>query len=107
MIILFYTVIIAWSASCLEFLFTQAWGDDPAGFFTGGFLNIAAASGVSLESDVVDLVGNGDGEYPRRFSNMLGWGMLAGVVAGALLPDVVHSTSPAPRGFQTRTEAVR
>ncbi|RYV51879.1 sodium-dependent transporter [Pengzhenrongella frigida] len=48
-IILYYTVIIAWSASYLGFSVTRAWGDDPAGFFTGSFLQVAQAPGVSLD----------------------------------------------------------
>ena len=47
-IILYYTVIIAWSASYLYFSFTLAWGDSPGTFLEEDYLR-AAAPGVSLE----------------------------------------------------------
>ncbi|MCV2393039.1 sodium-dependent transporter [Actinotalea sp. M2MS4P-6] len=37
-IILYYTVVIAWSASYTVFAATQAWGEDPAGFFAVDYL---------------------------------------------------------------------
>ncbi|WP_298458719.1 sodium-dependent transporter [uncultured Cellulomonas sp.] len=53
-IILYYTVIIAWSASYLVFSVTQAWGDDTQAFLYGEYLQLADAPGVS--ADVVPSV---------------------------------------------------
>jgi NSS family neurotransmitter:Na+ symporter len=47
-IILYYTVIIAWSLSYLVFSMSEAWGDDPAAFFIGEYLQ-AADPGLSLD----------------------------------------------------------
>ena len=47
-IILYYTVIIAWSVSYLVFSVTEAWGSDPAAFFVGEYLQ-AADAGFSLD----------------------------------------------------------
>ena len=47
-IILYYTVIIAWSLSYLVFSVTEAWGDDPAGFLIGEYLQ-AADAGISFD----------------------------------------------------------
>ena len=47
-IILYYTVIIAWSASYLVFSLTEAWGDDPAAFFVGEYLQ-AADAGIGFD----------------------------------------------------------
>jgi neurotransmitter:Na+ symporter, NSS family len=47
-IILYYTVVIAWSLSYLVFSVTEAWGSDPAAFFIGEYLQ-ATDAGVSLD----------------------------------------------------------
>ncbi|MBO1751372.1 sodium-dependent transporter [Actinotalea sp. BY-33] len=47
-IILYYTVIIAWSASYLVFSFTRAWGDDPGAFLETEYLQ-ATKPGISLD----------------------------------------------------------
>ena len=46
-IILYYTVVIAWSASYMVFAATQAWGDDPAGFFIGEYLQAGDTEALS------------------------------------------------------------
>ena len=47
-IALYYTAIIAWSAKYVIFSLNLEWGDDPAGFLTNEFLQVAPA-GVSLD----------------------------------------------------------
>ncbi|WP_232548771.1 sodium-dependent transporter [Propioniciclava soli] len=37
----YYVVVLAWAASYVGFSTTVAWGDDPAGFFTGEYLNVS------------------------------------------------------------------
>lgn len=37
---LYYTAVIAWSLSYFVFSFDLRWGDDPAGFFTGDYLQV-------------------------------------------------------------------
>ncbi|MFC4555157.1 sodium-dependent transporter [Georgenia faecalis] len=46
----YYTVILAWSVRYVGFSVTEAWGEDPAGFFTGDFLQDA---GATVTGDVV------------------------------------------------------
>lgn len=48
-IILYYTVIIAWAASFMVFAATQAWGDDPAAFFFGEYLQLPDAPAVTTD----------------------------------------------------------
>lgn len=48
-IMLYYTVIIAWAASYAVFAATQAWGDDPAGFLFGTYLQVPDNELVSFE----------------------------------------------------------
>ncbi|MBI9113593.1 sodium-dependent transporter [Sanguibacter suaedae] len=48
-IILYYTVIIAWAVSFVWFSVDTAWGDDPAGFFTGEYLQVSETPGLSLD----------------------------------------------------------
>ncbi|WP_225755686.1 sodium-dependent transporter [Actinotalea sp. Marseille-Q4924] len=48
-ITLYYTAVIAWATSFTVFAATQAWGDDPEGFFFGDFLQVADAPGVGLD----------------------------------------------------------
>lgn len=48
-IILYYTVIIAWALSFVWFSVRQTWGDDAAGFFTADFLQIAPEPGIGLD----------------------------------------------------------
>ncbi|MDT0166949.1 sodium-dependent transporter [Actinotalea sp. AC32] len=48
-IMLYYTVIIAWAASYTVFAATQAWGDDPAGFLFGEYLRVPENELVSVE----------------------------------------------------------
>jgi neurotransmitter:Na+ symporter, NSS family len=45
-IVLYYTAVIAWAASFTVFAAGQAWGDDPAGFFFGEYLQVADSPGV-------------------------------------------------------------
>ncbi|MDO8121970.1 sodium-dependent transporter [Isoptericola sp. b490] len=47
-IILYYTVIIAWAASYMVFAANLAWGDDPGGFFSD-FLHLPEATTVSTQ----------------------------------------------------------
>lgn len=46
-IILYYTVIIAWSAAYTVFSANLAWGDDPAGFFFSDYLHLPATPTVA------------------------------------------------------------
>ncbi|HAM44199.1 MAG TPA: sodium-dependent transporter, partial [Propionibacteriaceae bacterium] len=39
-IAIYYTAVIAWALSYFVFSFTIAWGDDPAGFFVGEYLQV-------------------------------------------------------------------
>lgn len=48
-IILYYTVIIAWALSFVWFSVEQTWGDDAAGFFTNDFLKTSAEPGIGLD----------------------------------------------------------
>jgi NSS family neurotransmitter:Na+ symporter len=45
---LYYTVVIAWALSYFVFSFDLRWGDDPAGFLTGDYLQVSDP-GFSLE----------------------------------------------------------
>lgn len=45
---LYYTVVIAWALSFFVFSFDLRWGDDPAGFLTGEYLQVGEP-GFSLE----------------------------------------------------------
>ncbi len=45
---LYYTVVIAWAVSYFVFSFDLRWGDDPAGFFSGDYLQ-TGEPGLSLE----------------------------------------------------------
>jgi NSS family neurotransmitter:Na+ symporter len=47
-IALYYTAVIAWAVSFFVFSFDLRWGDDPAAFFTGEYLQLADP-GVSLD----------------------------------------------------------
>lgn len=47
-IALYYTVVIAWALSYFVFSFDLRWGDDPAGFLTGEYLQVGDP-GFSLE----------------------------------------------------------
>ncbi|OLT49034.1 sodium-dependent transporter [Cellulosimicrobium sp. CUA-896] len=58
-IAVYYTAVIAWALSFFVYSFDLRWGDDPAGFFTGDYLQLADP-GVSLDvvpSVLVPLVG--------------------------------------------------
>jgi NSS family neurotransmitter:Na+ symporter len=48
-IILYYTVIIAWALSFVWFSVEQTWGDDAAGFFTNDFLRTSDEPGIGLD----------------------------------------------------------
>lgn len=48
-ITLYYAVVIAWAASYTVFSVTQAWGNDPAGFFMHDFLQTSAVTTVGLD----------------------------------------------------------
>ena len=48
-IILYYTVVIAWALSFVWFSVRQTWGDDAATFFQRDFLQVAEEPGVSLD----------------------------------------------------------
>lgn len=45
----YYAAILAWAARYVFFSVDQAWGTDPEGFFTGGFLQVADTASVSLD----------------------------------------------------------
>jgi neurotransmitter:Na+ symporter, NSS family len=45
---LYYTVVIAWALSYFVFSFDLRWGEDPAGFLNGGYLQVSDP-GVSLQ----------------------------------------------------------
>ena len=47
-IALYYTVVIAWALSYFVFAFDLRWGDDPAGFLTGDYLQVGDP-GLSFE----------------------------------------------------------
>ncbi|ALJ20666.1 sodium-dependent transporter [Microbacterium sp. No. 7] len=42
-IAIYYTAVIAWAASFFVFSFDLRWGEDPAGFFVGDYLQVAEA----------------------------------------------------------------
>ena len=48
-IMCYYGVILAWAASFTFFSINEAWGDDPAAFFLGDFLQRADEPGLSLD----------------------------------------------------------
>lgn len=48
-IAVYYAAVIAWALRYAGFSFTQAWGDEPADFFAGTFLQQASTTGVSLD----------------------------------------------------------
>ncbi|MHA6513595.1 sodium-dependent transporter [Tessaracoccus sp. Z1128] len=48
-IAVYYAAILAWAAMYFFFSFTEAWGDDPAGFLMGEFLQVAETPGVSFD----------------------------------------------------------
>lgn len=48
MIILYYAVIISWAFSYAIFSIDLAWGDDPANFFGGDYLQAAAEPGIGF-----------------------------------------------------------
>ncbi len=50
LIAVYYAAVIAWAARYMFFSFDQAWGDDPAGFFVGDFLQ---AGDVTISTEVV------------------------------------------------------
>ncbi|MDO5617462.1 sodium-dependent transporter [Kocuria sp.] len=45
----YYAVIIAWAGSYTIFSVTQAWGDDPEGFFMGQYLQVAEDVGLGFD----------------------------------------------------------
>ena len=53
-ICVYYAVIIAWAAMYMIFSVTEAWGDDPAGFFLGSFLQVS--EDVNIGFDFVPMV---------------------------------------------------
>lgn len=55
-IITYYAVIVAWSVRYMGYSLTRAWGDDPAGFFTGDFLHLLSSSDAHLTGDVVGAI---------------------------------------------------
>jgi len=48
LIAIYYAAVLAWALRYMIFSVTEAWGDDPAGFFTGEFLQVGDA-GVQLD----------------------------------------------------------
>ena len=48
-IAVYYTVIIAWAASYMVFAADQRWGDDPAGFLLGEYLQVADVPTIGFE----------------------------------------------------------
>ncbi|MGO1488562.1 MAG: sodium-dependent transporter [Arachnia sp.] len=48
-IAIYYAAIIAWAAMFTYFSFSEAWGDDPASFLFGDFLQLAEVPGVSFD----------------------------------------------------------
>ncbi|WP_460462057.1 sodium-dependent transporter [Arthrobacter pigmenti] len=48
-IAIYYAVIIAWAGMYVVFSFTTAWGDDPAGFFMGDFLQVSDQFGIGFD----------------------------------------------------------
>lgn len=48
-IAVYYAVIIAWAACYTVFSFTQAWGDDPAGFLMTDFLKVSDTINIGLD----------------------------------------------------------
>lgn len=49
LILTYYAVIIAWALGFVWFSFGRQWGDDAVGFFTGDYLQLADAPGVTLD----------------------------------------------------------
>ncbi len=49
LILTYYAVIIAWALGFVWFSFGRQWGDDAVGFFTGEYLQLADAPGVTLD----------------------------------------------------------
>ena len=45
----YYAAILAWAAMYFFFSFTEAWGDDPAGFLMGEFLQVAETPAVGFD----------------------------------------------------------
>ncbi len=45
----YYAAILAWAAMYFFFSFTEAWGDDPAGFLMGDFLQVAETPGIAFD----------------------------------------------------------
>ncbi len=55
-IAIYYAAILAWAGSFFVFSFTEAWGTDPAAFFTGEYLHLpdgSAVTGQLLSGDFV------------------------------------------------------
>lgn len=48
-IAVYYAVIIAWAVRYAAFSFSKAWGDDPAAFFTGEFLQVSEEVTVGFQ----------------------------------------------------------
>ncbi|MHA6523695.1 sodium-dependent transporter [Tessaracoccus sp. G1721] len=48
-IAVYYAAILAWAAMYFFFSFTEAWGDDPAGFLMGEFLQVADTPTVGFD----------------------------------------------------------
>ncbi|MDO4253905.1 MAG: sodium-dependent transporter [Kocuria sp.] len=53
----YYAVILAWAGSYTIFSVTEAWGDDPEGFFMTQYLQVADQEGLSLDFVPQVLVG--------------------------------------------------
>nr|WP_234037456.1 sodium-dependent transporter [Leucobacter sp. L43] len=49
LILTYYAVIIAWALGFVWFSFGRQWGDDAVGFFTGEYLQLAEAPGVTFD----------------------------------------------------------
>jgi NSS family neurotransmitter:Na+ symporter len=58
LIAIYYTAVIAWAVSFFVFSFDLRWGDDPAGFFTGDYLQLSdpAVSTTFVPGVLVPLV---------------------------------------------------
>lgn len=52
-IITYYAVIVAWSVRYIGFSMSRAWGDDPAGFFTGDFLRLIPSADAHITGSPV------------------------------------------------------
>ncbi|GAA3281156.1 sodium-dependent transporter [Nesterenkonia halobia] len=64
LISIYYSAIIAWAACYTWFSFSQAWGDDPEGFFFGEYLQYDAG-------------GTGDAGLSVDFVAQVGWPLIA------------------------------